>query len=259
MVPRYNLTREIKRFGKGGAYMGREEFSNYGIRARSGLSLTELSGRYLSQVESERKILADVMRKLDVEPSDSLLEIGCGPGQILIPLSFLVREATGVDHPKVCSVLKKRVNLKNLTLIGANFLDAAFQHKSFDKILCYSVLGTLSSAELDPFIYKALSLLKPGGRMLIGDISNGDKKSRFLDSKLGEIFEREWRERGLSASNEDELRTIVDRDRIDFTDEVVLTIVGSIRKMGLHCYLLPQPEDLPWGHSREDLLIIRPD
>lgn len=238
--------------------MGRKEFANYGIRASSDLSLTELSGRYTSQIQSERKILADVMRKLDVEPRDTLLEIGCGPGQIVIPLSFMVKEATGVDHPKVCSVLKKRVNLQNLTLVGANFLDADFKQKSFDKILCYSVLGTLSTAEVDSFISKALSLLRPGGRMLLGDIANTDKKTRFLKSKAGEIFEKEWRERGLSVSKEDGLSTIVDLDRISFTDEVVLGIVGSIRRMGFHCYLLPQPEDLPWGHSREDLLVLAP-
>jgi 2-polyprenyl-3-methyl-5-hydroxy-6-metoxy-1,4-benzoquinol methylase len=238
--------------------MAREEFENYGTIASQELSFTEMSGRYHSQVLSEKKILLDIVKKLKINPRDLLLEIGCGPGQILIPLSFLVSAATGVDHPKVCLALDRRVHLENLTLIPGNFLDVDFQGQSFDKILCYSVVSTLPAAELEDFVGKALTLLKPGGIMLLGDIANVDKKSRFIDSETGKKFESDWRERGLSSSNVDNTKIAIDANRLLVTDDVVLRLVGLVRKLGFHSFVLPQPEDLPWGHSREDILIIRP-
>ena len=238
--------------------MAREEFANYGVLAGEDLSFTEISGRYPSQTDGEREVLQDVVRKLDIKPQDVLLEIGCGPGQILIPLTFLVSEATGVDHPAVCSTLERRVRLENLNLIGGNFLDVDFQDKSFDKILCYSVVSTLPALELEDFVDKAMSLLKPGGRMLIGDIANIDKKSRFIESETGKEFERDWRERRLSSTRVNSTKLQIDGSRLVVTDEVVLEMLRLIRKLKFHSYLLPQPETLPWGHSREDVLIVRP-
>lgn len=238
--------------------MSRIEFGNYGIRAGAELSFTEIAGRYTSQVESEREIFLDVVQKLDISPKDVLLEIGCGPGQILIPLSFLVSEATGVDHPEVCSVLSGRLKTDNLEVLGGNFLDVNID-KLFSKILCYGVLSTLSPTEVEDFVLKALSLLRPGGRMLIGDFANVDKKARFLNSETGRVFEKDWRDRGLSSSKEDSMQLPIDTDRIVFTDEIVLGLVGLIRRNGFHCYVLPQPEALPWGNSREDLLVVRPE
>lgn len=238
--------------------MVREEFENYGIRAKSGVIPTEMAGRYLSQVDSEKEILVDVIQKLNITPSDRLLEIGCGPGQILIPLSFLVCEAMGVDHPEVCSVFEKRFRSSNLTLVSGNFMDVNLTDKYFDKILCYSVVSTLPAAELENFVVKAMSLIKPGGKMLIGDIANIDKKSRFLNSETGKAFEKEWRERELPSTNLDLTKYLIDENLLVPTDEIVLSLVRLVRQMGFHCYVLPQPETLPWGNSREDLLIVRP-
>lgn len=238
--------------------MAREEFENYGIRARAGVTTTELAGRYPSQVNGEKEILVDVIQKLQIQPPDCLLEIGCGPGQLLIPLSFLVHEATGIDHPEVCSVLEKRFRSENLKVVAGNFIDLEFPDQSFDKILCYSVISTLSASELDGFVVKALSLLRPGGQMLIGDVANVDKKSRFLASETGQAFEDDWRKKNLSSTTIDPAALLIDRDRVIITDEVVIGLVRLIRQMGFHCYVMPQPETLPWGRTREDLLIVRP-
>ena len=239
--------------------MAREEFENYGIRAGQEILLTELAGRYPSQVEAEKQILVDVLEKLDIGPSNRLLEIGCGPGQILIPLSFLVSEATGVDHPMVCSVLEKRYQSDNLTLMSGNFLDLDFKSKTFDRVLCYSVLSTLPVTEIDSFIQKALGLLEPGGRLLFGDLANVDKKSRFVLSDSGRQFEELWHTRNLSATTTDSKSLKIDTERIVLTDEIITSLLMLIRELGFHCYLLPQPENLPWGRTREDLLVIRPE
>ena len=40
-----------------------------------------------------------------------------------------------------------------------------------------------------------VNLLKPGGRLLIGDIPNRDAKARFLDSPAGREFAVQWEDR----------------------------------------------------------------
>jgi hypothetical protein len=44
------------------------------------LDFTEQAGRYAFQAEAERLILADVVSKLQLDPADTLLVVGCGPG-----------------------------------------------------------------------------------------------------------------------------------------------------------------------------------
>ena len=43
-----------------------------------------------------------------------------------------------------------------------------------------------------------------------------------------------------------------------FGDDEILDFAKRYRSRGFHAYILPQPPGLPFGHTREDLLIVRP-
>ena len=59
-----------------------------------------------------------------------------------------------------------------------NWLKDEFSIADISKIIIYSVLHCLNpEGEALSFLEKALSYLSPGGRLLIGDIANGDKKT----------------------------------------------------------------------------------
>ena len=47
------------------------------------------------------------------------------------------------------------------------------------------------------------------------------------------------------------------RNDLKINDEFILEIVTYLRKRGNNVYWLKQPSDLPFGHTREDLLIER--
>jgi len=79
--------------------MSRITYENYGNLASRLSNATLIAGRYGSQKEAERRIVADVYQKLNLEPDDSLLEIGCNVGNLLVPLSFVVNRCSGIDHP----------------------------------------------------------------------------------------------------------------------------------------------------------------
>ena len=234
--------------------MSRQTFENYGTYAEHDVSFTRLAGRYSIQTEGECKIIGDVASKLDLNPSDSLLEIGCGPGNLLIPLSFLTAKATGVDHPKVIKRFRKRFQDENLQLLAGNFLDMEFSTR-FTKILIYSMIQLLSNeAEVRTCLSKALGLLEPGGLLLVGDLPNEDKKNRFLASRTGQKFLRDWNkkntENGMSVAYGK-----LDKYTVNFTDRLILDLMVELRGSGCETYLLSQPPNLPFGRTREDLLV----
>jgi SAM-dependent methyltransferase len=241
--------------------MGTISFNNYARLADSNLTPTEIAGRYAIQEEAERRIPADVAGKLDLQVSDSLLEVGCGIGKILLPLSDQVTTAAGIDHPTVLRKLKERAPEQPIKPIGGNFLDLDV-HACFDKVLVYSVLHCLTNvAEAELFAAKALSLVRPGGRLLLGDIPNRDLKARFLASAKGAAFQKEWQAALESSGRQSRAMPALDDDphTASFGDREVLALLAWFRGEGHEAYVLPQPPDLPFGHTREDILIMRKD
>ena len=237
--------------------MSRISFKNYAKRARELSQHTEIAGRYAIQDKAERHILLDVLKKLVVQPGDSVLDIICGTGNLSIPLSFLCQKITGIDHKDVLQSFHRRCEgLNNLILTPGNFLDVEIDER-FDKIMAYSVLHYLTDIkEVLNFIDKALVLLKPGGRVLFGDIPNTSQKQRFLDTEYGKRFLKEWNRKQAIPP---QLDLIEDHQTAVFDDDAIIRLMGHIRLKGFHAYVLHQPQELPFGHTREGLLVIHPE
>jgi 2-polyprenyl-3-methyl-5-hydroxy-6-metoxy-1,4-benzoquinol methylase len=246
--------------------VSRISFENYGRRARKLADATLATARYTIQKAAQKRIVADVAAKLDLQPEDRLLEIGCGIGMLLVPLSFLVEQATGIDHRSCVQRLQRSFCGENLRLVAGNFLDAKVRVQErgalgFDKILCYSVLHYLSDEdEVFAVLDRALGLLEPGGRVLLGDLPNESLKERFLSSPAGRAFTKSWKKAQAKerAENGPELGLPEDPRLVHFDDALVLKICADCRRRGFDAYILPQQGDLPFGHTREDLLIVRP-
>jgi cyclopropane fatty-acyl-phospholipid synthase-like methyltransferase len=238
--------------------MSRVSCMNYGKLAESVDDYTVASGRYKTQERAQRLMPLDVVSKLELNPDDSLLEIGSGLGNLSIPLSFLVREVGVVDHPLCLKKFKERFpKASNITFIEGDFFEVHVPIK-YKKILCYGVLPCLgNSEEVFAFIDKALDCLALGGRALFGDIPNRSLKKRFTGSALGREFSTAWSE--MVANEQEswtEARWALDNDEyVHFNDDLLLAIIGKYRERGYGAYILPQPGDLPFGHSREDILI----
>lgn len=240
--------------------MSRISFENYGRRARELQDPTQVAARYRIQKEGERRIVLDVAGKLALSPQDILLDLGCNIGNLLIPLSFLVNRVVGIDHPDCIRRLNERFCGSNVSLIAGNFLDVEVSD-GFHKILCYDVLHYCSDApELFAVMDKAVSLLEPGGRALFGDLPNSSSKQRFLQSRTGKEFVRVWEKQKLKDSHPDldyDRSLPVDSETVQIDDTLVIGILARYRDRGFHTYVLPQPADLPFGNTREDVLIVR--
>lgn len=242
--------------------MSKTSFDNYGILAKQNLNYTEIAGRRLFQKTEEKKIIYDLIQKMELSANDKLLEIGCGTGAILIPLSFLVNSATGIDHPDVIASFKERIHHHNIRLISGNFLDIDVKSK-YSKILIYSVLQCLSDEnEVIKFIEKALSCLKPDGILLVGDIPNIDKKSRFLKTDFGHKIQKSYDQKVQLKQYRRDPKIYpelpVDRKTVTLDDKIILKILLTFRNKGFETYLFPQPYGLSFCYTRDDIIIKRP-
>jgi hypothetical protein len=123
-----------------------------------------------------------------------------------------------------------------------------------DAVIVYSVLQYLFvETNLWSFLDATLSLLSPGGALLLGDIPNMSMRRRFFDSDTGVLFHQAF-------TGSDEKPEVV-HDRLvpgQIDDSVVMAILMRARMAGFHGYVMPQPAKLPLANRREDILIIRP-
>ena len=92
--------------------------------------------------------------------------------------------------------------------------------------------------------------------MLIGDLPNTTKKSRFLRSTEGKKISAQWEALVREAETYEDVVLNIDTELITFDDAVVLDLIAFIRNKGFDSFLLPQSIDLPFGGSREDILVL---
>lgn len=123
-----------------------------------------------------------------------------------------------------------------------------------DAILVYSVLHyVFVEGSVFDFVDACVSLLAPGGQLLLGDIPNQSKRKRLFASAAGVRHHQAF-------TGTDEVPAVVfnqlERSKID--DAVVLAVLGRARAAGFDAYLVPQAPDLPMANRREDILIVRP-
>ena len=234
-------------------------FEAYGKVSQKEDNPTIINGRYQFQSESEKFIEEEIIQKLSLSSSDNLLDIGCGSGDISYKLSKLVDSVTLCDHPRIIDRIKRVYKKNNFRYIDQDFLSANFKKQKFEKILSYSVIHCLNTEnEVFEFIDKIISLLKPNGKALIGDIPNKNKLNRFLSSKRGKEFQKEWENKKQQIGiRQTTIGDYLSKDLkfVEFNDILILKILKHIREKNFNAYIYDQKSILPFGNSREDLVI----
>src|SRR5437763_857311 len=137
----------------------------YGELAGRARSLTVAAGRYSFQERATGAIVDDIVNKLQPSGTDRLLEIGCNVGLLLTPLSALVREAVGLDHPTCLQRFRDLGVPANVRLESGRWPETRLEG-AFDRILVYDVLQYQEdSGRARAFIDACLEALSPGGRL----------------------------------------------------------------------------------------------
>jgi len=209
----------------------------------------------------EEEIFADIMSKLQIRnlPGQTLLDIG--PGCSDLP-NLIHKHAISngckivlVDSKEMLEALPDNPHTTKYTGQFPNEvadLLTSYQN-SIDYIVTYSTLLCVFYDQcIFKFIDAAVLLLKPGGRLLIGDIPNISKRKRFFSSEAGKQFHRDF----MKTDKDPEVQHLqLEPGQID--DGVITGILQRYRGFGYDTYLLAQSTNLPFANRREDILIVR--
>lgn len=213
------------------------------------------------RAQKEGAILADLIAKLPALGEKNRTVIDIGPGCGDLARTFLAHcEAQGhelvlIDSGEMLAHLPDSENVKKLAAYYPQcpqlFEDYAGK---VDAIVVYSVFQyVFAEGNAWDFVDRSLTLLAPGGRLLLGDIPNISRRKRFFASDTGVRFHQ-----AFTQTNEvpEVVFNALEMGQID--DSVVLAIVARARLAGFDAYVMPQADDLPMANRREDILIIRP-
>ena len=114
----------------------------------------------------ERDLAEQVLDGLDVRPDWCVLEIGCGIGRLLRPLSARVRRAVGVDlaEEMIRRGREYCAGISNVELRRTDGTLAGLDDAGFDFVFSHIVFQHLPrKAYVDRYLREANRVLKPGG------------------------------------------------------------------------------------------------
>jgi len=112
------------------------------------------------------------------KPSDRILDIGCGPGDIMQYMPDV--EYVGFDaSQEYIKAAQKRYAARATFICEQVSTKTLEEHSSFDIVLAMGILHHLDDAEALQLFHLAQAALKPGGRLLTIDPCFVEKQSPF--------------------------------------------------------------------------------
>ncbi len=209
----------------------------------------------------EENIFSDIRSKLSLLEAQDMTVLDIGPGCSELPVMLIElcrahrHQLHLIDSAEMLGLLPEAPFIQKTAALYPNCPETIEGLRGkVDAILCYSVLHyILVDTAFFRFLDVSLSLLAPGGQMLIGDIPNISKRKRFFACETGVRFHQDFMkttERPQVEYNK------IEHDQID--DAVVFALLQRARAQGFDAYVLPQAANLPMANRREDILITRP-
>jgi ubiquinone/menaquinone biosynthesis C-methylase UbiE len=108
----------------------------------------------------------DILRALDVQPTDTVLDVGCASGYITVELAKLAKTAVGIDVlPDIEARPVPAPLAGRLVFKRASGAALPFPDNSFDRILASEVLPMLPDPRA--FMPEIARVLKPGGALVV--------------------------------------------------------------------------------------------
>lgn len=135
----------------------------------------------------------ETMRKLiDLQPGDSVLEIGCGTGEFSIGLSKHCRTVLALDiSPSMLEFAREKAksrNRENIRFIHGGFLSFESEGEMFDAVVSQLVLHHLPDFWKLIALKRINSMLKPCGRFFLKDVVFSSEVENY-DSFFYKILE----------------------------------------------------------------------
>jgi ubiquinone/menaquinone biosynthesis C-methylase UbiE len=118
---------------------------------------------------------ATIVERLDVRPGMAVLDLGCGPGRLTIPIARKIGPAGEVVAMDIQSGMLQRArekaraaNLTNIEFLQSGAGEGKLGRNRFDRALLVTVLGEIPDRETA--LREIFDALKPGGHLSITEI-----------------------------------------------------------------------------------------
>ena len=138
----------------------------------------------------------NVLEEVGIEPGNTVLDYGCGPGGYIVPLSSLIGRsgenfALDLNSLAIKSVqdIVSKNNLENVKTIHSD-CDTGLPDQSVDVVLLYDTYHDLNNP--DDVLHELTRILKTEGILSFSDHHMKDKeiKERFLSNNLFRLIKK---------------------------------------------------------------------
>ncbi len=158
----------------------------YELKGLKGGDLKKVSGYEHGLAQLTQMGLKSIVKvaktRLNLNSKDILLDLGCGAGLLTSYLKNQVYAVVGVDAS--LEMLKNADKDSKFIKVVAMADCLPFPDNSFDKIFCHSIFQYFPNYQYAAkVIAEILRVLQPGGKCLIMDIPDLDKKKEYLKLK----------------------------------------------------------------------------
>lgn len=145
----------------------RVNYRNFGYIPGNGF-IRDLYGWLFGYRNLYKRLQArDMMKVLNIQPDETVLDIGCGRGFITVEIAKQAKLAYGVDVDSVITEITIPKGLENkLKYVTINPGDPLpFEDSSMDKIFASEIIAAVS--DTTQFLGELKRLLKPGGKLVL--------------------------------------------------------------------------------------------
>ncbi len=165
-----------------GKYLGAKRILGTNLQ-KAGLTLQRVvwSRRATSWDEMSNpgldRVVGEVLRLVGDRPDANALDLGCGSGQLSIPLASQVKSVVALDiAPKMIELLRSKLEtggITNVTAAVGSVQQYGIVNGSVDLVCSNYVLHHLSDNEKLRFVKDCFEWLVPGGELIFGDMMFG--------------------------------------------------------------------------------------
>jgi ubiquinone/menaquinone biosynthesis C-methylase UbiE len=140
-----------------------------------------------------------IVARARLTPRDRVADVGAGTGLLALGIASSVREVQAVDiSPAMTGYLRQqaeRLGLNNLEPVTATAIDLPLPDGSVSVVVSNYVYHHMSDADKLAGLAEAFRVLRPGGRIVIGDMMfrpalADDRSRRIIVSKVRAMMRR---------------------------------------------------------------------
>ncbi|MCR5667314.1 MAG: class I SAM-dependent methyltransferase [Eubacterium sp.] len=125
-----------------------------------------------------KKDYPDILKEIEKEDFQDLLDAGCGPAPMLFLLTkqFPQKHYVGIDLTEKMIEVARKKQLPNTELFVGDCENLPFESESFDVVICS--MSAHHYPEIDHFYESAYRVLRPNGRLILRDMTVKNKLVR---------------------------------------------------------------------------------